>query len=264
MKLRDVISSFISAFVALAFVVSFQTSAFPNSPKTPTNLTIFSAIALTEPLQALKPIYEQKHSNVTITYNFGASGQLRQQIESGAPADVFISAAQKDMNDLESRNRILKGTRNNLVKNQIVLVVPRGSSGIKSLQDLTRASVKRVAIGNPDTVPIGRYSTEIFKNLNLLEKVSPKFVFGNNVRQVLAYVASGNVDAALVWVTDARTTNQVKIVQRIAENLHSPAIYPIAVVRESQNSEAAKAYVRFLLSSEGKVAFKRYGFISMR
>ncbi|WP_205370075.1 molybdate ABC transporter substrate-binding protein [Thermoleptolyngbya sp. PKUAC-SCTB121] len=226
----------------------------------PVELTVSSAIALTEPLEALKPLYQAEHPNITITYNFGASGELRQQIQSGAPVDIFISAAQKDMNDLEQDGLLLPETRNDLVKNQIVLVVPKNSTAIQSLQDLTQESVKRIAVGNPDTVPIGRYSEEVFKNLNLLDQVKPKFVFGKNVRQVLGYVESGNVDAALVWVTDAKTTDQVNIVEAIPENLHSPTLYPLAVIRASVHPDQAKEYVQFLLSPKAAEVFESFGF----
>lgn len=164
------------------------------------------------------------------------------------------------MNDLEQDGLLFPETRNDLVKNQIVLVVPKNSTAIQSLQDLTQESVKRIAVGNPDTVPIGRYSEEVFKNLNLLDQVKPKFVFGKNVRQVLGYVESGNVDAALVWVTDAKTTDQVNIVEAIPENLHSPTLHPLAVIRASAYPDQAKEYVQFLLSSKAGEVFESFGF----
>jgi len=164
------------------------------------------------------------------------------------------------MDELEKVNLLAANTRNNLVKNQVVLVVPSTSNKINSLQDLTQSNVTRIAIGDPSTVPIGRYSEEIFKNLGLLEQVQPKLIFGKNVRQVLGYVEAGNVDAALVWVTDAKTTNQVKIVEAIPENLHSPATHPIAVIATSKYLEQAKNYVQFLLSDPSKSIFEKYGF----
>lgn len=258
MKRRNLLFWIACAFASLTLTVSCATSPSPSD--VPTELTVSSAIALTEPLEALKPIYQEKHPNVTVTYNFGASGELRQQIASGAPVDLFISAAQKDMDELEKANLLAANTRNNLVKNQVVLVVPSDSSKINSLQDLTQSDVTRIAIGNPDTVPIGRYSEEIFKNLGLLEQVQSKFVLGKNVRQVLGYVEAGNVDAALVWVTDAKTTDKVKIIETIPENLHSPAIYPIATIAASKHPEQAEDYIQFLLSDPSKSIFEQYGF----
>ncbi|MBF2072832.1 MAG: molybdate ABC transporter substrate-binding protein [Synechococcales cyanobacterium C42_A2020_086] len=258
MKAGNLLTWLACAFASLILTVSCATSPAPSDA--PVELTLSSAIALTEPLQAIKPIYEEEHPNTTITYNFGASGELRQQIGSGAPVDVFISAAQKDMDELEKANLLAANTRHNLVKNQIVLAVPSDSSKINSLQDLTQADVTRIAIGNPDTVPIGRYSEEIFKNLGLSEQVQPKLILGKNVRQVLGYVEAGNVDAALVWVTDAKTTDKVKIVETIPENLHSPAIHPIAVIAASTHPKEAEDYVQFLLSDQSKSIFEQYGF----
>ncbi|MBD2432351.1 MULTISPECIES: molybdate ABC transporter substrate-binding protein [Fischerella] len=224
------------------------------------SLTVSSAIALREPLQDIKTAYQRQQPNTNITYNFGASGALQQQIESGASVDVFISAAPKQMDALETKGLLLDNTRRNLVTNRIVLIVPKASQGISNLQDLTKSQVKRIAIGNPKSVPIGQYSEEIFKNLGMTEKIKSRLVFGNTVRQVLGYVASGNVDAGIVWVTDAKTSDKVKVVEMIAENLHSPAIFPVAVVKNSQNPNAARAYVQFLFSNQAKTIFTKYGF----
>lgn len=234
----------------------------PAFAQSKVELLVSSAIALTEPLQELKPMYEARHPNVTVTYNFGASGELRQQIVRGAPVDVFISAAQRDMNDLQAANLLLANTRRNLVKNQVVLVVPSDSTKrIRNLRDLTASDVTRIGVGNPDTVPIGRYTEEIFKNLGLLEQLQPKFILGKNVRQVLSYAATGNVDAALVWVTDARTTDQVRIVETIPEKLHSSTVHPIAVIAATKHPKLAQEYVQFLFSDPAKSRFRKYGFI---
>jgi molybdate transport system substrate-binding protein len=241
-------------FATLAFVATTAVAQQRVS------LTVSSAIALREPLQEIKTAYQRQRTNTDITYNFGASGALQQQIESGASVDVFISAAPKQMNALESKGLLLDNTRRNLVTNRIVLIVPKASQGISSLQDLTKSQVKRIAIGNPKSVPIGQYSEEIFKNLGMTEKIKSRLVFGNTVRQVLGYVASGNVDAGIVWITDAKTSDQVKVVEMIAENLHSPAIFPVAVLKNSQNTNAARAYVQFLFSNQAKTIFTKYGF----
>lgn len=258
MKVKNYLIWLACAFTSIVLTISCTPKV--TQSEIPVELTISSAIALTEPLQAIKPIYQEKHPNIAIIYNFGASGELRQQIASGAPVDVFISAAQKDMDELEKANLLATDTRNNLVKNQIVLVTPRDSNKINSLQDLMQADITRIAVGNPDTVPIGRYSEEIFKNLGLLEKVQPKLILGKNVRQVLGYVEAGNVDAGLVWVTDAKTTDKVKVIEAIPENLHSPAIHPIAVIAASKNPKEARDYVQFLLSDQSKSIFEQYGF----
>ncbi|MEJ1930948.1 molybdate ABC transporter substrate-binding protein [Nostoc sp. NIES-2111] len=224
------------------------------------SLTVSSAIALREALQEIKTAYQRQQPNTNITYNFGASGALQQQIENGAPVDVFISAAQKQMDALETKGFLLANTRRNLVTNRIVLIVPKASTGISSIKDLTNSQVKKIAIGEPRSVPIGQYSEEIFKNLRITEQVKSKFVFGNTVRQVLSFVESGNVDAGIVWVTDATISDKVKVVETIAENLHSPAIFPAAALKGSKNPNAARAYMEFLFSNQAKTIFTKYGF----
>lgn len=195
---------------------------------------------------------------MNITYNFGASGALQQQIENGAPVDIFISAAKKQMDALESKNLLIKETRHNLLTNQLVLIVPKSSMGINNFRQLTGSNVKKIALGEPKSVPVGQYAEEVFKKLGVLEQVKAKFVLGNNVRQVLAAVEAGNVDAGIVYLTDAKTSNLIKVVA--TENLHSPIVYPIAILKESKNLDKAKEYLQFLDSKKAKAIFKKYGF----
>jgi molybdate transport system substrate-binding protein len=225
-----------------------------------TNLLISAAASLKESLEELKPLYQQTNRNSTIAYNFGASGSLQQQIENGAPADIFISAAKKQMDALQEKGFILTDTRQNLLTNRLVLIVPKNSSGIKNFQQLTDSSVKKIAIGEPRSVPAGQYAEEVFKNLKILEKIKPKFVLGNNVRQVLAAVESGNADAGVVYATDARTSQQIKQVATASENLHSPIVYPVAVLKDSKNVFAAREYVQFLSADRAGAVFEKYGF----
>lgn len=262
MRLKSYVYYFFLSLLTLLWVMGC-TPQLPF-PEAPTELMVSSAIALTEPLEALKPLYEKRHPNVSITYNFGASGDLRQQIEHGAAVDVFISASQKEMNDLADQDLIIPDTRTNFAKNRIVLVVPKVGNFaniVQSTQDLTKPEIQRIAIGDPATVPMGRYSEEIFQSLDLLEQLQPKLVFGQNIRQVLSYVETGNVDAGLVWVTDANTTDQVITVEMIPEELHSPAIYPAAVIERTLHLDAATTYVEFLHSEDAQTILDNYGFI---
>jgi molybdate transport system substrate-binding protein len=185
---------------------------------------------------------------------------LQQQIENGAPADIFVSAAQKQMDALESKNLILKDTRRNLLTNRLVLIVPKTSSSITDFTQLTGSNIKKIAIGEPKSVPVGQYAEEVFTNLGILEQIRPKLVLGNNVRQVLAAVESGNADAGVVYTTDAKTSNQVKVVATVAENLHSKIVYPVAVLKTSKNASAAREYVDFLSNNQAKTVFEKYGF----
>lgn len=225
------------------------------------NLLVSAAASLKDAMEEIKTVYKQSKPNVNISYNFGASGALQQQIEQGAPADIFISAAKKQMDALEQKGLLLPGTRDNLANNSLVLVVPSNSTSVTSFNTLTNAKVKRIAIGEPRSVPAGQYGEQVLKNLNLLQQVKPKLVYGNNVRQVLAAVESGNADAGLVYATDAKITNKVKVAVVASEKSHSPIVYPMAVLKNTKNPDVAKDFVKFLSSSPAQAVLKKYGFI---
>lgn len=223
-------------------------------------LLVSAAASLQDALEEVKQVYQQVNSNVTLNYNFGASGTLQQQIENGAPADVFISAAKKQMDALQQKDLLLANTRRNLLENSLVLIVLKNAPAIKSFQDLTAANIKRIAVGEPRSVPAGQYAEEVFKNLGILDQIRSKLVYGNNVRNVLAAVESGNADAGVVYATDAKQSNQIKIVVTAPANLHSPIIYPVAVLKNTKNATAAKDYVQFLASDRSFKIFQKYGF----
>lgn len=247
----------------IAFMVSAGLRLLTLSPvpaPSRANLLVSAAISLKDSLEATKPLYQRTKPNLDITYNFGASGALQQQIENGAPADIFFSAAQKQMDVLQQKGLILPGTRRNLVKNRLVLIVPRNSSGINNFRQLTNSQVKKIAVGEPRSVPAGQYAEEVLKNLGLLQQVRPKLVLANNVRQVLAFVESGNAQAGIVYATDAAISQRVKQVAVAPENLHSPIIYPVAVLKSSKNPAVARDYVQFLASDRARAIFQKYGF----
>lgn len=232
----------------------------PLPAQSNTTLLVSAAASLQEALEAIDPLFEQGRG-VTVNYNFGASGALQQQIEQGAPADVFFSAADRQMTALQQGNLLLPETRRNLLTNRLVLIVPRNSTlNLTSFRQLSHSNVRRIAVGEPRSVPVGQYSEELFRNLGILEQVRPKFIYGNSVRNVLAAVASGNVDAGLVYTTDARISNRVRQVATAPENLHSPIVYPSAVLKNSRNAQAARAYVQFLSGSQARAVFRRFGF----
>ncbi len=233
----------------------------PVVAQTNSNLIVSAAASLKDALQAVQQVYQQTKPAVSIKYNFAASGPLQQQIENGAPVDVFVSAAEKQMNALDKKGLILKDTRRYLLTNTLVLIVPQNSSSaITDFRQLAGSDVKKIAVGEPRSVPAGQYADEVFKNLGILSQVRPKLVLGNSVRQVLTFVASGNADAGLVYATDAKISPQVKVVATAAENLHSPIIYPVAVLKNSKNVQAAKEYVQFLSSNQTSGVFQKYGF----
>lgn len=261
MKRRRIFAFICTIVTAFILVTSLQLFA-PSlvEAQSNTRILISAAISLKDALEEIKPLYQRTKPNINITYNFGASGALQQQIENGAPVDIFISAAKKQMDALESKGLIIKETRRNLLTNRLVLIVPKNSSGITDFRQLTESNVKKIAVGEPRSVPVGQYSEEVFTKLGILEQIRPKFVLSNNVRQVLSAVANGNVDAGVVYITDAKTSNQVKVVATAAETLHSPIIYPMAVLKDSKNEFTAKEYVQFLAGNQAKAVFEKYGF----
>jgi len=223
-------------------------------------LTVSAAISLKNAFEAIGKLYEAKHPDTKILFNFGASGDLVRQITGGAPVDVFASAAQKDMDDMSAKGLVLPGTRVAFAKNIVVLVAPRNSR-IKSFDDLASAGIRRIAAGNPKTVPAGRYAAEVFDYYKLASAIRDKLIYAENVRQVLDYVARGEADAGVVYATDAAVRSaEVVVAAEAPESSHKPVVYPIAVVKGTKNEAAAKAFVDAVLSKEGTAVLKKYGF----
>lgn len=255
--------TFIVFFVAslIFFIgVSLSLNVQGTYADTKTELTVSAAASLRESLLFIKSLYQKAKPTTEIIYNFGSSGSLQQQIEQGAPVDIFISAALKQMDHLEKKGLIVNDTRKNLLKNKLVLIVPKDNKTISNFKDLASNKVKTIALGEPESVPAGKYAQEVLKYLRILEQVKPKTVYGKDVRQVLNYVATGNADAGIVYLTDAKTSNQVKVVEIAAEKFHSPIVYPIAVIKDSKHIKESKELIRFLLSSQSKKVFEKYGF----
>jgi molybdate transport system substrate-binding protein len=261
MKRRVVLGALCSLGIGLA-LGTVGLSRFLGLQAQPNQTLLISAAAsLQNALVQVNPLFMQRYPNVKLKYNFGASGALQQQIEQGAPVDIFISAGKKQVDALQQKGLILSNTRRNLLTNRLVLVVPKNSTlGITTFRQLSQPSVKKIAVGEPRSVPVGQYTEELFKNLGILNSLKPKFVLGNNVRTVLAAAESGNVDAGVVYATDAKVSNGVRQVATAPSRLHSPIVYPLAVLKASQNSQAAQAYIQFLASAQARAIFQRYGF----
>ncbi|MBE9034056.1 molybdate ABC transporter substrate-binding protein [aff. Roholtiella sp. LEGE 12411] len=262
MNTRQILA-FIGVAVASLLLVIGLPLVTPSSviAQSNTSLLVSAAASMKDALEEIKPVYQQGKPNVNISYNFGASGALQQQIEQGAPADIFISAGKKQVDALEQKGLLVPGTRANLANNRLVLIVPNDVIGITSFYNLTDTKINKIAMGEPRSVPAGQYAEQVLKKLDIFEKVKSKFVFVNNVRQVLAAVESGNAQAGLVYATDAKISNKVKIVVAADDKFHSPIVYPMAVLKSSKNVDAAKEFVQFLSSSQAKMVLKKYGFI---
>jgi molybdate transport system substrate-binding protein len=245
----------------IAFAVSATLLDNRCTAATPAaEITVSAAISLKDALNEIAQLYRVTKPDTAIHFNLGASGSLQLQIEQGAPVDIFISAAPSQMDALESEGLLLRGSRKNLVKNEVVLIAPRGKSAMTGFQDLTRPSVRLIAIGEPQAVPAGKYAEEILTHLGILDQLKPKLVEAQDVRQVLTFVETDNVDAGIVYRTDAMTSNKVSIIATAPENSHSPVIYPVAVLRRASNLAAAEDFESFLLGPNSSTVFRKFGF----
>ncbi len=224
-------------------------------------ILVSAAASLTDALTEVGKAFTQTDPGTTVRFNFASSGALQQQIEQGAPVDVFASASPKEMDALQSEKRIEPATRVDFAGNRLVLIAPRGSA-IKHWTDLNAPFVRRVAISNPDSVPSGRYARETLTRRGLWNAVQPKAVFGENVRQTLTYVSGGDAEAGIVFATDARIeARRVRVVEEAAPGRdHAPIVYPAAVVAVAPNAPAARRFVAFLRGPVAQGILARYGF----
>ena len=226
-----------------------------------TELVISAAASMQQVLEEIRLLYNQRYPQAKIVFNFGSSGTLQYQIEQGAAVDIFISAAPQQMNRLAEKKLLVSKTRQNLVENQMVLVVPKDDKAIARFADLTDRSVNKIALGEPNSVPAGQYAQEILTSLNIIDEVKAKAVYGKDVRQVFNYVATGNIDAGIVYRTDAIDADRVEIVDTAPPSAYSPVVYPVAIMKESKNIQAAEQMLQFLLSDEAQAIFQRNGFL---
>jgi molybdate transport system substrate-binding protein len=196
-------------------------------------------------------------------FNFGSSGDLAAQIRGGAPVDVFASAAAMEMDALEAEGALLPGTRADFAANAVVLIVPAGSAAVvSSFADLAKPAVARIAVGNPRTVPAGRYAAEVFASSGVAEGVQSKLVMAENVRQVLDYVARGEVEAGVVYATDAAVRpHDVRVAAVAPAGSHGRVVYPVAILSGAAHRDAAKAFVAAVRSAAGQAILTRHGFL---
>jgi len=262
LKNTRIFNLIVTALAALSLLITWNLfqRVSPATAQQPTSLTVSAAISLSQALQDLKTVYQQGNPKVIITYNFGASGAIAQQIQQGAPVDVFFSASTKPMDILQQSNLLINDTRRNLLTNRLVLITPKNGVVLSDFKQLTDARIQKIAIGEPKSVPVGQYAQEMLTTIGLWQQIQPKLVLGNNVRQVLTFVESSNADAGIVYTTDAKASPKVAVRATAAENWHSPIVYPLAVIRNSRNPAAAKEFVEFLAGDRAKIVFQKYGF----
>jgi len=229
-------------------------------PAHATDLTVSAAASLTNAFRDLAPMFEAANPGTKVLCNFGASGALLQQIDKGAPVDVFASADQETMDQAQSKGLVMAAQRRNVVSNTLVVIVPMAAANIpKVVADLTQAAYQRIAIGLPASVPVGRYTKGVLEAAGHWAAIEPKMVGANNVRQALDYVARAEVDAGFVYATDAALMpDKVKVALTVPTS--TPLRYPVAPLSASPNAALAARFVDFLLSTPAQAVLGKYGF----
>jgi molybdate transport system substrate-binding protein len=253
---RLVVASLLAFFVLVAFGIS---TAYVSA-QTKNEITISAAISLKDSLDEIGRAYEKAHPGATVKFNYGSSGTLQRQIEEGAPVDVFVSAAEKQMDALQAKGLVEAETRRNVAGNRLVLIVPTADTTIHGFSDLARPGVKVVALGEPATVPAGIYARQTLEHLGLLSAVEKKAVLAKDVRAVLTYVETGNADAGIVYQTDAQSSSKVRIVTNAPADSHDPIVYPAADIKGSKNLPAARNFLAFLSGAEARQIFLKHDF----
>jgi len=241
---------------AVFFVLAWtQASAWADE------ILVSAAASLTDVLKEISNGYQAK-SKHTVKFNFGPSNGLARQIEEGAPADIFLSADLPQMDSLDKKGLLEPGTRKNLLSNQLVIIVLADSKlAISSPKDLLKADIKKIAIAEPSSVPVGVYTSKYLADEGLWDRVKPKVVPVQDVRATLAAVESGNVEAGFVYETDAAVSKKVKIIYEVPIDKGPKITYPVAIVKESKRKDAARDFLNHASSPAAKETFKKYGFV---
>jgi molybdate transport system substrate-binding protein len=225
------------------------------------DLVVSAASSLTNAFQSVTTAYEAAHPGTHVVLNFASSDTLLRQIANGAPADVFASADQVAMDKVQAQGAIAPASRVDFAANQLVLIVPTGGAKVTTLDDLTNASFKRIAWGDPASVPVGRYTQGVLDKAGLSQRLAGKAVLAANVRQCLDYVVRGEVDAGFVYATDAAIARgKVTVALRIPST--TPITYPIAVVAHSKHADEARAFIAFVRSAKGQALLADAGFLA--
>lgn len=222
-------------------------------------LLIGAAASLEPALEEIKGLYVQENPEAMLSFTYASSGDLEEQIRQGAPINIFISAAQKQMDALEEDGLIDPESREDLLTNEIVLVVPKDSTlGITDFDDITKAGT--IAIGDPESVPAGQYSKEIFDGLGIWDEVLSKATLGKSVTEVLSWVSSGNAEAGIVYQTDAALSDEVTVATTAPDDSYTQPIYPAAITSSTENNDSAEDFLVFLDSEDAERVFIDYGF----
>lgn len=226
-------------------------------------ITVFAAASLSDSLKQIAADY-QKASGGQVVFNLAASGVLARQIQAGAPADIFFSADEAQMNQLAAKGALVAATRRDLLGNSLVIVTPADSTAVQSPFDLTNAAVQHIALGDARTVPAGSYAKSYLQTIGIWRAIQPKVVPSENVRAVLAVVESGNADAGIVYKTDAAISRKVKVAFAVPAADGPKITYPVALLKDAPQPEAARKFLAYLESESAAAVFQKAGFTVSR
>jgi len=226
------------------------------------SLAVSVAVSLRPAVAEAVREYRSERPGLTVALNAGGSGVLLQQARHGAPVDLFLSASPQELDRLEALGRLRSGSRRDLASNQLVVLVPRGAPALASVDELRRPEYDLIALGNPKTAPVGRYAERALESLGLLEALRNRLVFAESARQVVDYVARGDVAAGLAYRTDAlMLEGRVDIGAPVPPESHAPVLYQGAVLLDAKHPEVAEAFLSFLASANGRRILQRHGFL---
>ncbi len=230
----------------------------PVSPASSAEITVSAAASLSNAFTDIAKSFE-KSTGIKVALNFASSNNLLRQMESGAPVDVFASADQETMDKAEAKKISDPNTRKNFALNDLVLIVPANRPAVKTAKELVSENIKSIAIGKPESVPAGRYAKASLEHSGVWNQLQTKFIFGDNVRQVLNYVQRGEVDAGIVYRTDALTAPKDVAITAVMDG-HKPVSYPIAVCTTGNDADDGKKFIGYVLSPESQAILSKYGF----
>ena len=256
---KSLFSRVLLPVILFLFLQGFSLNAMGRQQGT-TELIVGAAMSLRDVTEDLAAVYMAANPNVTLTFTYASSGVLQNQIMEGAPIDVFMSAAVMQMRNLEGQG-LIYGQGRNLVTNRVALIVPSDSpTTIRGFADAADPSIRLIGVGDPVAMPIGTFAYNIFTALGIADEVYQRAVLASEVRQLLTWVELGEVDAGVVFMTDAITTDRVRVVELADPALHTPSINPVGIVASSPSIAEARRFIDFLFSPEARAIFEQHGF----
>jgi molybdate transport system substrate-binding protein len=245
-------------YIYLLFLVATVLTGCSSKENKQSQLTVSAAASLSGVLEEITEDFKEEHPEIDVQFNFGASGSLKEQIEQGAPVDVFLSASIEKFDELVDGGFVKDGK--NLVRNELVLITPADKQDVQTFQDLSSDKVEKIALGMLSVVPAGEYGQQALAFYRVWDNIQSKIVYAKDVRQVLTYVETNNTQAGIVYKTDAITSDKVRIVQTADASSHDAIVYPAGIVADSKLPEDAQLFLNYLSEESVQQIWEQYGF----